>query len=108
VTKNDVPPGKSPRLSSLFVYKKKRSKVVDPLVAGSAAKKLRLVVGGNDFDASAQLIVNGTALALDGMTATELIGRLTNELLAVPAELTVQVRNSDGKLSNALKLIVSP
>jgi glucose/arabinose dehydrogenase len=111
VTKTDVdpPPGdKAPHISSLFIYKKKRSKVVDPLTAGSAPKKLRLVVTGTDFDASAKLFVNNVALELESATATELIARITREMVAAPGELTVQVRNSTGKVSNTLKLVIVP
>jgi glucose/arabinose dehydrogenase len=110
VTRTDVdPPGdKSPRLASLFVYKKKRSKVVDPLTAGATPKKLRLVVTGTDFDAGAKLFVNNAALELERSTATELIAFVTREMVAAPGELTVQVRNSTGKVSNTLKLLVSP
>jgi glucose/arabinose dehydrogenase len=112
VTRTDIeppPPGdKVPHLSSLFVYKKKRNKVVDPLTAGSAPKKLRLVVTGTDFDASAKLFVNNVALELQSASATELIARITKEMVAAPGELMVQVRNSTGKVSNTLKLVILP
>ena len=111
VTKADPDPPpteKTPHLSSLFVYKKKRKKVVNPLLAGSAPKKLRLVVSGTDFDSSAQLLINNVSLTLDSATSTEIVGRFTQEMLAAPGELSVQVRNSTGKISNTLKIIVSP
>lgn len=113
VTKGDIvpppPPGeKSPALTSMFVYKKKRAKVVDPLFVGANAKKFRLVVSGTDFDAGAQLLVNNTPLVLEESSATELVGKLINALVQAPGELTIQVRNSTGKTSNILKLTVSP
>lgn len=111
VTRTDVdpPPGdKAPHLASLFIYKKKRSKVVDPLTAGSTPRKLRLVVAGTDFDAGAKLFVNNTALELESASATELIAFVTREMVAAPGEFTVQVRNSTGKVSNTLKLLVAP
>lgn len=110
VTKGDPgpDPDKVPQLASMFVYKKKRARVVDQLFAGMKAKKFRLVVSGTDFDAGAQLLVNNAPLELESSSGTELIGRMTNGMLAVAGELTVQVRNSTGKSSNVLKLTVSP
>jgi glucose/arabinose dehydrogenase len=110
VTKGDPfpPPVPTPQLTSMFVYKKKRANVIDQLVAGMNAKKFRLVVTGTDFDAGAQLLVNNVALDLDSVTATELVGQITNSMVATPGDLTVQVRNSTGKTSNTLKLTVSP
>lgn len=104
----DPPPQVSPQLTSLFVYKKKRKKVVNPLRVGATVKKLRLVVSGTDFDSGAQLLVNDVALQLDSSTATELVGRVTNQMVAAAGELNVQVKNSTGRVSNPLKLVVSP
>jgi glucose/arabinose dehydrogenase len=111
VTKGDPnppPPDKVPQITSMFVYKKKRANVFNQIFAGMAGKKLRLVVAGTDFDSSAQLLVNGGALTLESSSATELVGQMTNALVAAPGTLTVQVRNSTGKTSNALTLTVIP
>ncbi|HXG95173.1 MAG TPA: PQQ-dependent sugar dehydrogenase [Blastocatellia bacterium] len=110
VTRNDSepPPLQTPRLNSLLVFKKKKKNIINPLTVGMSAKKLRLSVEGIDFDAGAQLLVNDTPLELLSASETELIGRITSAMVASPGELTVQVRNSNGKLSNTLKLIVSP
>ena len=103
------PPGeKTPQLTSMFVYKKKRFRVVDQVFVGINAKKFRLVVSGTDFDAGAELLVNNTSLELMSSSATELVGRLVNSLVQAPGELNVQVRNSTGRISNTLKLTVSP
>ena len=102
------PPDKTPQITSIFVYKKKRTKVIDQLFVGMAAKKFRLVVDGTDFDAGAQLLVNNVALALESSSTSELVGQMTNEMVAAPGELIVQVRNSTGKMSSMLKLTVSP
>jgi hypothetical protein len=91
----------------MFVYKKKRAKVVAQVFVGINAKKFRLVVGGTDFDSGAELLVNNTPLELESSSSTELVGRLVNSLVQAPGELTVQVRNSTGKISNSLKLSVS-
>lgn len=111
VTKGDTvppPPGdKTPQLSSFFIYKKKRSKVINPVNTASNAKKYRLVVSGIDFDAGAQLLVNNVALELESSSSTELVGRFTKQMLSSPGELNVQVRNSTGKISNTIKVIVT-
>lgn len=113
VTKGDPgpppppPPEKTPQLTSMFTYKKKRAKVRD-LFVGINANKFRLVVSGTDFDAGAELLVNNTPLVLESSSGTELVGRLTNTFVQAPGELNVQVRNSTGKTSNTLKLTVSP
>ena len=104
----DPPPQVSPQLTSLFVYKKKRKKVVNPLRVGVTVKKLRLVVSGIDFDEGAQLLVNDVALQLDSSTATELVGRINNQMVVTAGELNVVVKNSTGKVSNPLKLMVAP
>ena len=110
VTKGDVnpPPDKIPQITSMFVYKKKRANVWDQIFAGAPGKKLRLVVAGTDFDSGAQLLVNSVALTLESSSATELVGQMTNALVAAPGTLTVQVRNSTGKTSNSLTLTVLP
>jgi glucose/arabinose dehydrogenase len=110
VTKGDPnpPPDKIPQITSMFVYKKKRANVFDQVFAGTAGKKLRLVVSGTDFDSGAQLLVNGAALVLESSSATELVGQMTNGLVAAPGTLTVQVRNTTGRTSNSLTLTVVP
>jgi glucose/arabinose dehydrogenase len=110
VTKGDPDPDpdKTPQLTSRFVYKKKRANVIDQLFAGMKGKKLRLVVTGTDFDSVAELLVNNVSLGLDSASGTELVGRMTNSMVAVAGELTIQVRNSTGKISNTLKLTVTP
>lgn len=111
VTKGDTGPppagDKTPQASSLFVYKKKRSKVINPVTTASNAKKYRLVVNGTDFDAGAQLLVNNVPLVLDSSSSTELVGRFTKQQLSSPGELNVQVRNSTGKISNTIKIIIT-
>lgn len=111
VTKTDPGPPpveKTPNISSFFVYKKKRSKIANPVTVASNGKKFRLVVTGTDFDAGAQLFVNGVALAIESATPTELVGRFTKQSLASAGELSAQVRNSTGKLSNTVKIVVLP
>lgn len=100
------PQPKSPQLNSMFVFKKKRAQVINPVTAVSKAKKFRLVVNGADFDEGAQLIVGGTALEIESRSATELVGRFPNKMLVSPANLSVQVRNANGRVSNTLTLTI--
>jgi hypothetical protein len=102
----DPDPDESPQITSLFVFKKKRSKVVEQVTVGAKAKKLRLVVAGTDFETGAQLLINGEAVQLDSSSSTELVGRFTKAMLAAPGELMIQVRNATGKTSNIVKLTV--
>lgn len=108
ITKNDPDPDpiKSPQITSMFVFKKKRTKVINPVTSVSNAKKFRLVVTGTDFDTGAQLFVNGVALSLDSASATELIGRFPKTMLSSPGELNVQVRNTTGKTSAVVKIVI--
>jgi hypothetical protein len=105
----DPPPGeKTPQLTSMFIYKKKRAKVRDSLFVGQNAKKFRVVVGGSDFDAGAELLVNNISLSLESSSATELVGQLVDALVQTPGELSVQVRNSTGKTSTTFRIVVNP
>jgi hypothetical protein len=96
-----------PQLATLTV-EKRSGKVIQQIFVGAKAKKFLLVVDGSNFDAGAQLLVNGNALVLESATATELIGDFTPDILAQPGNLPVQVRNSSGKVSNTLTLVVAP
>jgi len=109
ITKGDPGEGdEAPQIQSVFVYKKKRSKIVDPLFAGAAPKKLRLVVGGSKFSDGAQVTVNGTSIRLDTISSTEIVGRFTASMVATPGDLSIRVQNSNGKLSNIVKITVVP
>jgi glucose/arabinose dehydrogenase len=100
------PPDKVPQITSFFAYFKKRANVQNPLVAGTKAKKLGLVVTGTDFDATAQLLINGEAVELISASDTELIGKFTKAMVRTPGDLNIQIRNSTGKVSNVVKLTV--
>ncbi len=93
-----------PQLTQLSVTKKGR--VIDQVLAGSKAKKLRLIAAGLRFDAGAALLVNGSAVQLESASATELVGLFTQPMVADPGELAIQVRNSNGSLSNVMKLVI--
>jgi glucose/arabinose dehydrogenase len=96
----------APALASLFVYKKKRDRVVSPVLAGSNAKKFRIVVAGTNIDAGAELFVGGQSLEVISLTATEIVGRLKNSVIASPGLVPVQVRNPNGRMSNTINLVV--
>ncbi|HKY05899.1 MAG TPA: PQQ-dependent sugar dehydrogenase, partial [Blastocatellia bacterium] len=108
VTKSGIPDPqpKTPQLSSMFVYKKKRTQVITPVTAVNKAKKFRLVVNGADFDEGAQLVVGGVSLEIESRSATEIVGRFPNKMLVSPASFSVQVRNENGRVSNTLTLTV--
>lgn len=107
VTNNDPPPmDKQPQITSSFVYFKNPGRVVNPVVVAAKGKKYGLVIRGANFDAGAQLLVNGAALDLISASTTELVARLTNGLLAQPGVWTIQVRNSDNKISNTVTITV--
>ncbi|HEV8484456.1 MAG TPA: kelch repeat-containing protein [Blastocatellia bacterium] len=76
------------------------------LVAGTKAKKLSLVVYGVDFDSGAELLVNGEALQALSGSGRAVSGRLTNSLVRRPTELSIQVRNSNGRISNTVTVLV--
>lgn len=107
-TGEEEPGPKTPQLTSMFVFKKKVTKVINPVRTKPNANKFRLAVTGADFEQGAQLLVNGTPLELVSSSATELIGRFGTTMLSTPGELTVQVRNPSGRVSNILRLTVTP
>jgi glucose/arabinose dehydrogenase len=101
-----VAEGSLPPVINSLTVTKKSGKVVNQLVAGMKAKKLQLIADGIRFDSGAELLVNGTQLSLIGSSATELIGAFTNDMLASPGTLTIQVKNSTGVLSDPMTLTV--
>jgi glucose/arabinose dehydrogenase len=105
VSIRDPIPDKSPQIT--LVQVKKKAKFIETVTAGTKAKKLTLIVTGIDFDASAQLMVNGVALELLSASQTELDARFTKPMVAAAGELTIQVRNSTGKVSNTVRLVVA-
>jgi hypothetical protein len=69
-------------------------------------KKLQLIADGSGFDSGAQLLVNGSPLTLVSLNTTEIVGALTNAIVAAPGTLAIQVMNSSGKTSNTISLTV--
>jgi len=69
-------------------------------------KKLLLTADGAGFDSGAQLLVNGSQLSLVSSSASEIVGALTNAIVASPGTLAIQVMNSNGKVSNTVTLTV--
>jgi hypothetical protein len=98
---------RNPVLTELIV-RKKAGKIIRQLAVGMKAKKLRLFATGADFESGAQLLVSGAAVQLLSSSPTELVGMFTQDMLAAPAQLTVQVRNPSGRVSNAITLTVAP
>ncbi len=102
----DPPP--PPQIQSFFAYFKKRANVQASIIAGTKAKKLRLVVTGINFVQGSQLFVNNTQLELESASATELVGLFVKPLVASPGQLTIQVRNPNNLVSNVVTLNVVP
>ena len=100
----EPPPDKAPQIA--LVQVKKKNKLISTVTVGMKAKKLTLIVTGVDFDASAELLVNGTALELLSASGTELDAKFTKPMVAAPGELVIQVRNSNGKVSNSVRISV--
>jgi hypothetical protein len=94
-----------PSLSSVSA-RKLSGKVVNQIIAGMKGKKLQLVADGSGFDSGAQLLVNGSQLTLINSNTTEIIGALTNAIVASPGTLAIQIMNSSGKVSNTISLTV--
>jgi hypothetical protein len=93
-----------PSITAVRVFKKSRP--IESIVAGAKVNKLRLSIYGVDFDSSAELLVNGEALELTYADGGSLDGRFTNSMIKRPGELSIQVRNSNGKTSNAFTVQV--
>jgi Kelch motif len=93
-----------PSITSVRVFKKNQP--IATIVARTKANKLLLTVAGVDFDSGAQLLVNGEALELTYAEHTFIDARLTNSMVRRPGELSIQVRNSSGKISNAVTVLV--
>jgi N-acetylneuraminic acid mutarotase len=94
----------TPWIASVQILKKNRP--IAAIVAGTKAKKLSLVISGLDFDSKAELLVNGEALELARTSGTRLRGRFTQPMVSTPGELSIQVRNSNGRISNTVTVLV--
>jgi len=95
-----------------------------PIVAGVSGRTIKvtsaLIGGQGTFDVGGQILLNGTAIrtrngsSVRGKTTTELRldfsqGNDLDRFLAQPGTVTVQVRNSDGALSNTVSFeVVAP
>lgn len=110
VTTEDIPPpppDKTPQITSSFVYFKNRARVVNPVIVAPKGKKYGLVVTGTNFGAGAQLLVNGAPLEIISSSSTELEGKFTNSSLRQPGALSIQVRNTDNKVSNTVTITIA-
>ena len=94
-----------PQIIHLSILKK--GKPADQIPAGIKPKKIRLIVDGIRFDAGATVLIGGTPAELESASATELVALFTKPMIAQPGTLSVQVRNSNGLLSNAMSVVVA-
>ncbi|MEW6125859.1 MAG: PQQ-dependent sugar dehydrogenase [Acidobacteriota bacterium] len=105
----EPPPPASPHIESFFAYFKKPANVQNPVLVGTKAKKLWMVVRGTNFATGAKLLVNNIELELGSASATELVGKFAKPLVAAPGQLSIQVRNPDGRTSNIVTMnVVAP
>ena len=78
-------------------------KSLTPTITSAAISGKNLVVSGSGFDSGAEIMVNGLAvrtIADEQSPSTTLVGKKTGKKIAPGNSVTLQVRNSDGTLSN--------
>ncbi|HXI89081.1 MAG TPA: kelch repeat-containing protein [Blastocatellia bacterium] len=93
-----------PSVTSVQVFK--QSRPIPTIVAGTKATKLLLAVYGVDFDSGAQILVNGEALEPLFGSSRSVDGRFTKSMVRRPGALSIQVRNSNGRVSNTVTVLV--
>jgi len=74
-----------------------------PVISSVQAAGKNLLVMGQNFDSGAEILKNGDpqrTLHDDQNASTTLIGKKVNKKIAPGESVTIQVRNSDGSLSN--------
>jgi len=93
----DFPPA---ALSSVAIFRK--AKQVDHLSTGAKAKKFRLELTGEGFESGATVLLNGSEAETTFVSPTQLSSKLLGGRIPEPGTMTIQVRNTDGSLSNPL------
>jgi len=76
-----------------------------PLIIDAQVSGKRLIVSGIGFDDGAKILLNGDPQKTandDQNPATALVARKAGKLISPGQEVTLQVQNSDGSLSNQL------
>ena len=71
-----------------------------PVVTGASLNKKKLIVMGSDFDFGAVVLVNGTEVPTTYTSSSGLVAKKVKKLIPKGSTATIQVRNSDGTLSN--------
>lgn len=84
----------------------KKGKPVDHLAAGAKAKKFQINLAGSGFVAGSQALIDGMEAGTSLTSSTELTVKLPFKKLPGPGMLSVQVRNTDGQVSNILEVEV--
>ncbi len=99
-TQDDGPPA----IASVQILKK--GKPVDHLVAGAKAKKFRINLAGSGFVVGSKALIDGTEAGTALTSSTELTVKLPFKKVPDAGVITVQVRNTDGQVSNILRIEV--
>lgn len=88
--------------TDLFIAKIK----LNPVIAGASISGKRLLVSGNGFDSGARILIDSEPqkTANDEQSPTTLlIGKKAGKIINSGQNVTLQVRNSDGSLSNEFR-----
>jgi hypothetical protein len=78
---------------------------VDGLTVGTKVKRYTVEITGVGFDASARVLVNGMKIPVLSSSPNQITARFKG-LVLVPGELSLQVMNPDGEISNAMMIEV--
>ncbi|HWX41388.1 MAG TPA: hypothetical protein VN345_09590 [Blastocatellia bacterium] len=78
---------------------------VDSLTVGTKVKRYTVSIIGVGFDAFAKLLVNGMKIPVLSSSNNQITARFKG-LVLTPGELSLQVMNSDGEISNSVMIDV--
>jgi len=83
------------------------TQIAQPAITGAQLSGKNLQVSGANFDAGAVILLNGVDQRTknDGQTPAGLIGKKLGNQITPGQSVTLQVRNSDGKLSAAFSFV---
>jgi hypothetical protein len=93
-----------PAIDSLLILKKK--KPVEHLLAEAKAKKYRITLTGSGFGSLSKALIAGAEAETSLITSTQLMVKLPFKKVPDVEALTVEVRNTDGQVSNFLTIEV--
>lgn len=92
--------GAAPTLTSLQLLR--NDEPVSYLIAGSKAKRYRLILTGAGFVADTQVLVDAAEVKVISISSTETYTKLPSGRIGGAGTVLVQARNPDGQVSNSL------